>query len=628
MANQLLFILDIPHILSCLLSYLHWHDFYSLSNTCRHCHLAFDDAPIRDAVLSRYVPWYAHAARQRDPQKGYKDVPVSLNDLDLLLTSQRIPLHQYPFHARHALASSQSASRVTSWLTSLTHAHSRFVLLLQAYVHSSNDALRPETEDVWMPRFAASPSALRRLAFPPPLSYYGGNKPPVPGDMTMQSKNSLSLKSSSLCNPEGATRLSRKSHTFPFLRPSRSRLQSDYPAIRTYSNSLRRVSAPAQLSRGMSHQATLPLYRHVVPKVPSRDSFPCSSSSSTSPPRTSSCGSLLPSTGTNSSNGSISGSGLPPSPSSKSRPQPGARTSFSSGHPKRMISPFDISFAVSRARAPILRVFVPCSYHSFASQELFLCEQQLIDAGLWDHLSAGDLICNLGYVDSEGDDTDIPFHPAPDADFRISRDFVGRSEGAQQRRNSSLINYSGRPAPRRWLLFNGQFLEPHVPPQAVHLPDPLSLPTPFYYMHIMPSYANPVYVIDELGLEGANMIQLETRLLCTTMKVRSPHSPAGYALAQKYAWTARVSRSPIFCHKVDQELRHIGDGWVGEWILEGEGTKEGKEVLLDCIQGKVIGPMEWEVIVERCGGGRVWLRLLSVFSRTKDMHSRTTFQSL
>ena len=76
--------LECPRILSFLLSYLGWNDFYALLNSCKDCRLLFDHAALRDVILSRYVPWYAHALRLRDPLRGYKDVPVSLKDLGLL----------------------------------------------------------------------------------------------------------------------------------------------------------------------------------------------------------------------------------------------------------------------------------------------------------------------------------------------------------------------------------------------------------------------------------------------------------------------------------------------------------------------------------------------------------------
>ena len=343
-----------------------------------------------------------------------------------------------------------------------------------------------------------------------------------------------------------------------------------------------------------------------IPKDYSTDSSLYSGSGSGSSPLSVSRNSLAPFTGSSSSAGSVTGS-------TSTVPQlfgsPLTRHSFTSGyasHPIRMTSPLDLSFAVSRARAPILRVFVPCSDHQDASQELLSCEQQLIDAGLWDHLSAGDLVCNLGYVPPiEGGDMNAPV--SSDADLKAS---PGRSDYRQKRQSYPFIHYHGwSPHFRKWLLYNGQFLVPYKPPEAISLPDPLGLPSPFYYMHVMPPYTNPVYVIDGLGLGDINTIQLEMRLVHTTTKVSSPHSPAGRALVRKYAWIARLLRSPAFHdRKTGQDPLYIGNGWVGEWILEGEGTKEGREILFDCVLGKAIGPMEWEVVVQRCSGGRIWLR--------------------
>ena len=81
---KIFLILESPHLLSHFLSYLEWDNCYALLNSCKRCHLLFGDAVLRDVILSRYVPWYAHALRLRDPLRGYKDVPVSLKDLDLL----------------------------------------------------------------------------------------------------------------------------------------------------------------------------------------------------------------------------------------------------------------------------------------------------------------------------------------------------------------------------------------------------------------------------------------------------------------------------------------------------------------------------------------------------------------
>jgi hypothetical protein len=83
-SRKIYLILESSHLLSLFLSFLEWDNFYALLNACKRYQLLFEDAALRDVILSRYVPWYAHALRLRDPLGGYKDVPVSLKDLDLL----------------------------------------------------------------------------------------------------------------------------------------------------------------------------------------------------------------------------------------------------------------------------------------------------------------------------------------------------------------------------------------------------------------------------------------------------------------------------------------------------------------------------------------------------------------
>jgi hypothetical protein len=58
----------------------------------------------------------------------------------------------------------------------------------------------------------------------------------------------------------------------------------------------------------------------------------------------------------------------------------------------------------------------------------------------------------------------------------------------------------------------------------------------------------------------------------------------------------------------------VSIGWQGEWALQGEGTKEGKRFLQELLKGSAAGladesrKREWEVVRERCGGGRLWMR--------------------
>lgn len=143
---------------------------------------------------------------------------------------------------------------------------------------------------------------------------------------------------------------------------------------------------------------------------------------------------------------------------------------------------------------------------------------------------------------------------------------------------------------------------PYTPPDAPPLTDPLSLPSPFYYAHIMPAGApNPMFTVGRLppcdDIPQLTLVHLST-------KVRSPHSPAGYAVVKKYAWVARVVRQGG--GGLDDE---VGEGWWGEWVLEVEGTKEGRQVLLDVLRGAAgEEKLEWELVREKSGGGRIWLR--------------------
>ena len=69
----------------------------------------------------------------------------------------------------------------------------------------------------------------------------------------------------------------------------------------------------------------------------------------------------------------------------------------------------------------------------------------------------------------------------------------------------------------------------------------------------------------------------------------------------------------------------IAPGWMREWILEVEGTVEGRRSLENILRGQFVqapsangkpqfadsGEREWEVIREKCGVGRVWMRSVS-----------------
>jgi hypothetical protein len=153
-------------------------------------------------------------------------------------------------------------------------------------------------------------------------------------------------------------------------------------------------------------------------------------------------------------------------------------------------------------------------------------------------------------------------------------------------------------------LFDGEFLVPYNPPDLLPLDQPLKLPSPFYYTHIMPPMANLNYIIDRLPVCD-DVPQLT--LVHSTSKVPSPHSPKGHALVKRFAWTARVVRLRMG-HEGD-----VGEGWFGEWVLEYEGTREGKQTLLDALGGRALGRREWELVREKSGGGKLWLRYVFFF---------------
>ncbi|KAJ7593333.1 hypothetical protein C8J56DRAFT_930845 [Mycena floridula] len=309
------------------------------------------------------------------------------------------------------------------------------------------------------------------------------------------------------------------------------------------------------------------------------------------------------------SNGSQSAA---PSPSSSVFHSPRSRLSY---HPAATQSPHELRLATSRVRAPILRVFVPCSSLSEtpdgsgdSTGSIQQCEDQLVEVGLWEHLSIGDIVCNLGYVP-----------PRPGA---ISAgDSDDEAEGHGIKRASIRAAES-----QKWLIFNGEILVPFCPTvDRVPHDDPLSLPSPFFYQHILSlssplsssffqrqrsAAMHPKLVLTRLppSLVHNRREEPHMSLVNYPFKVQSPHSRGGLATVRKWVWIARfwvVNNSTGF------DTTAMGVGWEGEWILEGEGTKEGKQTLLACLRGPGDQGNEWEFIREKSGGGRIWIKLLT-----------------
>ena len=457
-----------------------------------------------------------------------------------------MPLHHYPMRALQMLSSpypTPEQDHISQDLTSLALAHSRFVLLLQSLVHSTTSQ-EPAEFRQFNPRNSIG---LRELTFPAPL-FLANEKhgAPLPPSSFNGHRSHWSMApclgrsaNSSFSSGSGSYDVTNYFARTPLNLP-----QGRHP---TSKKKIRKsvFGRPKILPPPPSEPRSLKFYsmgwrRH--PKSASDDEF--------TPPRR----------GFTSINVS-SDSSL--NSQSNQRDSIGLMLISSS-------SPHDLKLAMSRTRAPILRVFVPCS--DMDEESVIACEDQLIDTGLWDHLSTGDVVCNLGYIPPDTEDSGSD----PDDPERVSR---------------------------KWLLFNGYALIPFAPPEPPPIDDPLTLPSPFYYSHILPLHADQIFNIVLPPSDFSELPQLA--LVCTSTKVKGP---SGYYSVKKYMWVAKVTRFARSNLARFGEGEEIGEGWKGEWVLEGEGTSEGKQILIDCIQGCEMEKRKWEFIREKSGRGRIWMK--------------------
>ncbi|KAH0833040.1 hypothetical protein J3R83DRAFT_12031 [Lanmaoa asiatica] len=570
-----------PRLLARILHFAAWDDLYALFATCSGIRHLWTSRDIRDVIFSRYLPGYRVALRQRDPA-ALQAVDVTLHDLHLLLLSQRVPLHQYPMHAlaslsrslAHDAANHAATTTMTTRLATLASTHSRFVLFLQSLVHSSPlplpiDSDLPRQPSPFPSPPGSPPRVLRELTFPAPLSYLSNLPDVQPSDASIRSPpNARRPTSASRSRTNTSSPLSRADATAqPLIKartrklsvfggpPSRPPPPTEPRLLRYYEASWRRSAA----TQNTPNHLPIPPFSDTQPTSHSEEdiSRPFARSH-----KRSASADVSPAS-------SISDCSSPPS----IRKAP---------HDTRMpSSPHDLSFATSRTRAPVLRVFVPCNVLS--PDAIAACEAQLHAGELWQYLSTGDVVCNFGYVPSTPDGTQSQLDLSP--------------EERSTSRNT-------------WLLFDGNSLVPFSPPAPPLLPDPLSLPSPFYYTHLMPSNANPTFAFAPPGGGGVP----ETSLVNTATRVPSPHSPGGWAMAKKYMWIARARVGMGFMD-VDDGL---GEGWRGEWVLEAEGTQEGRQTLIDCISGLAGEVFIWELVREKSGGGRIWLRLIKPVVPPKD----------
>ncbi|KIM67555.1 hypothetical protein SCLCIDRAFT_1210207 [Scleroderma citrinum Foug A] len=568
-----------PRILARLLYFMPWSDLNAFLATCSHIRRIWDNHELRDVILSQYVHGYRHAIRHRDLAL-FQDVDLTIQDLDLLLLSQQVPLHQYPMHALGVISKPPSPyndsteespqSKITDQLATLALTHSRFVLLLQSVVHSSPLPLPIDCDPPKLqPRFpvpsstASSPHGIRELTFPAPLAFPAevGEIQPMPSTPSADEKRpkSKDISRSRLSMPsplsrEVTPRFGGSAPSFPsdhmdHSSPRRSRKSSIFGGRNP-------PPPPAAEPRSLK-------YYEAGWRKASQSSRKASSSLALSEEETS-----RRFTVSHKRSASVELSSSSSSVSSASSPSSARRAPNDVYVPD---SPHDLFAATSRIRAPVLHVFVPCS--ALTPEVVTACEEQLIEADLWQHLSTGDIVCNLGYVPPPTDEGTERNRGEDKADTRIT-----------------------------WLLFNGQALRPFTPPAPPPLSDPLSLPSPFYYTHLLRAQACPQFAFAPPG--GGSVPELT--LVRTTCRVSSPRTPGGWATARKYMWVARARVGMGFVD-VDDGL---GEGWRGEWVLEADGTQEGRQTLIDCLSGASGDVFVWEMIREKSCGGRIWLRLI------------------
>lgn len=506
----------------------------------------------------------------------YPDVNVTAHLL-ILVISQRVPPHQYPVHALRSLPPSRdydaTIAKLTHKLALLCLTHSRFVLLLQCLVHSSSLPLPIDDDSYFQsPRLSSIPPTLphglRELTFPAPLSFVSdasAKAPPSAYSSGTESDRRRSTQSSH--NPVPRSRDPPKPRTAADFNPS-----INQPKQRRLSIFGGKNPPPPPLSEPRSLKYYDARWRRTIAGMPPQTPAPLGTYANNrnfmseddirkSVTRTHR---RTGSSGMSSTSSSASGSPSPPISRRAAQDSSGLSTG----------SPHELYTAISRTRAPVLRVFVPCT--GLVPETISLCEQQLMDNGLWEHLSTGDIVCNFGF---------LPVVPESD--------------------ETSLSQESDSALRKSWLLYNGYALVPFTPPMPPPLDDPLSLPSPLYYSHITPSHVHPLFAFAPPGGGGVP----ELNLVQTTERVRSPQSRGGWAAAKKYMWVARARVGMGFIDVDDG----IGEGWRGEWVLETEGTREGRQTLVDCLSGEAGEVFVWEFVREKSGSGRIWLKWVFLY---------------
>ncbi|KAF8513189.1 hypothetical protein BU17DRAFT_53445 [Hysterangium stoloniferum] len=507
-----------PIVFKCLLDHMSWREFHAVSRVSRTFRNIFKSQELKDITLARFVPGYTKESREGTAE----DVRVSLQDLEALMVSSSYPLHHYPRHAVNVLSADNN---IVPYLTAISHrlvrfaqAHSRFVLLLRSQAPRWQSNF--DTEE--FVHKSTSAVSLRELTFPAPLSYIDSHNT---GEATSPSLSASSSTTSKRRVSQSRKNIGESSSLPPSPRTSK-KLFSVFGAKERVPLPLPQPSPPS-----MKYYSSIGRRRFPAAE-PSYTSHSRFISESLPPPR-------YPFTSAGANSPSSSQGSLPRSASLLS--------------PRMQPSAHDLINACSRTRAPILRVFVPCS--SLNDDDVIAeAEQQLISIGLWKHLRTGDAVVNLGYVPKD----------------------------------SSIVC--------GWLIYSNDALHPFFPPNPLPIDDFKALESPLYFSHLVPPQSNLRCAFP------LPRVRMRMELCRLSSNIPSPHSPNGRVRVVRHAWLGK-----IHVREDDTEALGFGESWSGDWVLEAEGTKEGTSTLMDAMErnGQV---REWEIVREKSGPHKLWLK--------------------
>lgn len=153
---------------------------------------------------------------------------------------------------------------------------------------------------------------------------------------------------------------------------------------------------------------------------------------------------------------------------------------------------------------------------------------------------------------------------------------------------------------RGWMIWSGYELRPLTTRAAIPVRDPtFLLTTPHYYSHVLLAGENPRFemAIPLIPAEQSQgyvfSLTREVRLAVAAKKKSEAGEPPKKHKVNRFIWVARVE-----CAR-----------WGSEWMIEVEGTKEGRDYLESALRDSQMG-MEraWELVRDRTGRGRVYIR--------------------